>query len=50
MQCYVTEKLKEETTRRKHLETLTITGYDKTEHYFFDRDLVGMTDGGQPEN
>ncbi|WP_169314454.1 hypothetical protein [Psychroflexus torquis] len=50
MQRYVTKKLEEKTTTRKHLDKLTIIGNDKTEHYFFDRDLVGMMDGGQPKN
>lgn len=45
MQWYVTEQLEEEATARKLLDKLNIIGDDKSAQYFFDRDIVAMTQG-----
>jgi ferritin len=50
MQWYVTEQREDETTVRRLLDKLKTIGVDKTVHYLFDRDIVGITEGGQPEN
>jgi len=42
MQWYVTEQLEEEATARTLLDKLTIIGNDKSGHYMFDRDIIGI--------